>query len=205
MLMGSCALCAEPRDICRPAIPPNMRRVILFIATSVDGFIARENGSYDWLPSDDNDYGYRAFYKTIDTILLGRKTYEQVLAFPKFPYADKRCVVFSRKPKSLKEDPRRPPTVEVVGSDPAAFVRRLRRQRGAAIWLGGGASLIQPLQEARLIDEYVISVCPVLIGSGIPLFLKTRPQVDLKLTHRRIYRSGVVQLTYVPVRRKRAR
>ena len=174
-----------------------MRRVVLFIATSADGFIARKNGSYDWLPSDDNDYGYRAFIRSVDTVLMGRKTYEQTITFDAFPYPDKECIVFSRKGRGLERDPRKPPSVRIVRSDPVGFVRRLRRRKGGVIWLVGGASLIRPFQEAGLIDEYVIAICPVFIGSGIPLFLDTDHQRSLKLTRHRIYKTGVVQLTYV--------
>lgn len=173
-----------------------MRKVVLFIATSADGYIARENLQYDFLPTDGNDYGYRAFIKTVDAVLMGRTTYEQVLAFHAFPYADKACYVFSNRARGLETDPRRPACVDIVREDPVAFVRKLRRKKGASIWLVGGAQLIQPFQEAGLIDEYIISICPVFIGSGIPLFLKTRRQRALTLTRRRIYPTGVVQLTY---------
>lgn len=175
---------------------PRMRRVALFIATSADGFIARSNGSIDWLPTDGNDYGYNAFIRTVDTILMGRKTYQLALTFDAFPYPDKECYVFSRKGGRLERDPRKPASVRIVRSDPVAFVRRLRRRKGATIWLVGGAHLIQPLQEASLIDEYIISICPVFIGSGIPLFLNTDRQLPLNLTRHRIYKTGVVQVTY---------
>lgn len=177
-----------------------MRKVVLFIATTADGFIARDDGRYDWLPTDDNDYGYRAFIKTVGTVLMGRVTYQQVLDFESFPYADQECFVFSRRTRGLEKDPRRPPCVTIVRSDPVAFVRRLRRGRGPSIWLAGGAQLVQPLQEAGLIDEYVIFICPVFIGSGIPLFLRTKRQTRLRLAHRHVYESGVVELTYVKAR-----
>jgi len=180
-----------------------MRRVVLFIATSADGFIARPDGSIDWLPANDgNDYGYNAFIKTVDTLLMGRKTYEQVLTFGPFPYPDKRCYVFSRRRPTRKDATRKPPSVRFVRGDPVAFVQRLRRQKGSSIWLVGGARLIRPLQEAGLIDEYIISICPAFIGSGIPLFLETKRQFALQLTRHRVYRTGVVQLTYA---KKRAR
>ncbi len=180
-----------------PPLFPPMRRVVLFIATSADGFIARPDGAIDWLPAGDgNDYGYNAFIKTVDTILMGRKTYEQVLTFGPFPYPDKRCYVFSRRRTSRKDATKKPPSVRFVRSDAVAFVRRLRRQKGSAIWLVGGARLIQPLREASLVDEYIISICPVFIGSGLPLFLNTDRRLPLTLTRNRIYKTGVVQLTY---------
>ncbi len=174
-----------------------MRPVILFIATSADGFIARENGAIDWLPADDNnDYGYRAFIRTVDTVLMGRKTYEQVVTFGAFPYPDKRCYVFSRGRTQGSATTKRPPSVTFVRMDPVAFVRRLRRRKGGSICLAGGAGLIRPLHEAGVIDEYIISICPVVIGSGIPLFLEAKVERPLRLTRHRIYKTGVVQLTY---------
>ena len=183
-----------------------MRRVVLFIATSADGFIARPDGAIDWLPADDgNDYGYNVFIKTVDTILMGRKTYEQVLTFGPFPYPDKRCYVFRRRRTPRKRATEKPPSVRFVRGNPVAFVKRLRRQEGSTIWLVGGARLIQPLREAGLIDEYIISICPVFIGSGIPLFRNTKRQLPLKLTRSRAYKTGVVQLTYEQRRAKETR
>ncbi len=179
--------------------PVTVRRVVLFIATSADGFIARTDGAIDWLPSGDgSDYGYRAFLKTVDTLLIGRKTYDQVLAPIPFPYPDKRTYVFTRTKPSQRRVAAAHPSVTFVKEDPVAFVRRLRRSRGSAIWLVGGAQLIRPLQEAGLIDEYIISICPVFIGTGIPLFLATDREMRLRLTRRKVYGTGVVQLTYVP-------
>lgn len=175
-----------------------MRRVVLFIATSADGFIAREDGAIDWLPSvDGDDYGYNGFIKTVDTLLMGRRTYEQLLTFGPFPYADKRTFVFTRRMR-LGGGPGMHPSISLVHEDPVPFVRRLRRQSGGTIWLVGGARLIQPLQEAALIDEYVISICPVFIGSGIPLFRRADREAQLRLTRHRAYSTGVVQLTFVP-------
>lgn len=173
-----------------------MRRIVLFIATSADGFIARRDGSIDWLPEDGRDYGYRAFIRTVDAVLMGRKTYEQTLTFDAFPYPDKACYVFSRKGTRLEQDRRKPASVRIVRSDPVVFARRLRRRKGGVIWLVGGAGLIRPFQEAGLIDEYVISICPVVLGSGIPLFLETRSEAPLRLTRRRVFSTGVVQITY---------
>ena len=178
-----------------------VRPVVLFIATSADGFIARENGAIDWLPAGDgNDYGYKAFIKTVDTVLMGRKTYEQVLTFGTFPYPDKRCYVFSRNRRKSTDRGKTPPPDRFVSADPVAFVKRLRRRKGSSIWLVGGARLIQPLHEAGLIDEYIISICPIVIGSGIPLFLRTKTERPLRLTRHRIYRTGLVQLTYAKSR-----
>lgn len=180
-----------------------MRRVVLFIATSADGYIARRDGSIDWLPADGHDYGYTAFLRTVDAVLMGRRTYEQTLTFDTFPYPDKACYVFSRKGRRLEQDLRKPPSVRIVRSDPVAFVRRLRRRKGGAIWLVGGAGLIRPFQQAGLIDEYIVSVCPVFIGSGIPLFLETDRQAAIRLTRHKAYRTGVVQLTYRPRRARK--
>jgi dihydrofolate reductase len=183
-----------------------MRPVVLFIATSADGFIARTTGAIDWLPANaGNDYGYNAFIKTVDSILMGRKTYEQVLTFGPFPYPDKECFVFSRRGLGSRRTANKPPSVRLVRTDPVAFTRRLRNRKGSTIWLVGGARLIRSFQQAGLIDEYIISICPVFIGSGIPLFLKTDRQGRLKLIGHKAYRTGVVQLTYEKVKAKTPR
>src|SRR5512136_1672286 len=99
----------------------DMRRVVLFIATSADGFIAREDGAIDWLPSGDgSDYGYHAFIKRVDTLLMGRRTYEQLLTIGPFPYPDKRTYVFTRK-KRIGDSPRNHPSVRFVDEDPVFF------------------------------------------------------------------------------------
>ena len=171
-----------------------MPEVILYIAASLDGYIAREDGAIDWLSAvdrPDTDYGYAQFYQSIDVAVMGRKTYELALSFGEWPYPGKpSCVFTHRNLTSNRSDltftSARP---EVVLADLAA--RGLKR-----VWLVGGAELVATFQKARLIDEYIVSVIPVILGTGIPLFLSTGVEQGLELVDSQRYPSGLVQMTY---------
>lgn len=167
-----------------------MRQVILFIATSLDGYIARTDGGIDWLLRDQN-YGYPAFYGGVDTVVMGRKTYEQALTFGEFPYSGKECYVFSRRPGRGSDD-----RVVFLDEDPGELVRRLRSKEGRNIWLVGGSELIREFALKDLIDTYVISVHPIILGAGIPLFRAPLPPQFLVLRDTTTFNSGLVQLTY---------
>jgi len=167
-----------------------MRQVILFISTSLDGYIARTDGTIDWLFTDQ-DYGYAAFFSGVDTVIMGRKTYEQTLTFGKFPYAGKECFVFSRSPGRGSDD-----RVVFLNEDSAELVGRLRARPGKSIWLAGGAELVRDFALKDLIDTYVISVHPLILGAGIPLFRAPLPLLTLVLCDTTTFNSGLVQLTY---------
>lgn len=144
-----------------------MRIISLYIATSLDGFIARSDGRVDWLDAipnpDQLDYGYDTFLASVDTTLMGNNTYQTVLGFGgNFPYADKINYVFSRTKHPAA------PYVQYVTEDPATFVQRLKQADGSGIWLIGGGQLNTILLNAGLIDELIISIAPVVLGAGIP-------------------------------------
>ncbi len=166
------------------------RRVVLYIAASLDGFIARPDGAVDWLFTD-KDYGYEHFYAGIDTVMMGRKTWEQVLAFGPNPYADRACCVFARRPPAEPH-----PGVEFTAEEPARLVARLRERPGAHLWLAGGAELVASFRRADLVDEIVVSVHPLLLGNGIPLFPAGFGEQSLRLRQVREFSSGLVQLRY---------
>lgn len=168
-----------------------MRKIVLFIACSLDGFIARENGDVDWLFTDQ-DYGYTGFFADVDTVLMGRRTYDQVLTFGEYPYKGTEGYVFSRKRGAGKDA-----NVTFVSDDPVDFVWKLKQGPGNVIWLVGGGELIHPFVRQNLIDEYQIFVHPVVLGSGIPLFRSPLPETWLRLERTRAFESGLVQLTYV--------
>lgn len=163
------------------------RRLKLFIATSLDGYIAAKDGSVDWLFTDA-DYGYREFFASIDTVLMGSRTYEQMLSFGGFPYEGKSCFVFTRKARG-KADP-----VTFVSGDIAEFTRGLKEEPGGDIWLVGGSEIIGALRE--LIDDYIISVHPIILGSGIPLFRGEGARTSLELAGVESWPSGLVQISY---------
>jgi dihydrofolate reductase len=175
------------------------RRIIVYIATSADGYIARPHGDVEWLNRRARlDYGMRAFYSRIDTILWGRKTYDWLLSYYKKRGKTKGLFdtklanyVFSRRP------PRRPaPGVEFVKEPVKAFARRLRARPGKHIWMMGGGGLIASFLDAGEIDEFDIHVIPVFIGEGIPLVAPRHRDVPLRLLSSRKYPDGVVRLRY---------
>jgi dihydrofolate reductase len=172
-----------------------MRRIILFIAASLDGYIARSLGEVDWLFTDQ-DYGYTEFSASVDTVLMGRKTYEQVLTFGEFPYQEKQSYVFSRDPGFNAS-----PHAETIRADIKTFVEALRQSDGKAIWLVGGAALIQPFIEHELLDELILSIHPILLGSGIPLFSETTLTTPLRCIASQCYDSGLVQSKYQVLKR----
>ena len=174
-----------------------MRKVILFIASSLDGYIARANGGIDWLFSDQN-YGYTEFFAGIETVLMGRLTYEQALTFGEYPYKDTQGFVFSRTRGGKRDE-----YVTFIGSEPGPFIQEMRNGTGnlpagqaGAIWLVGGSKIIQSCMTHDVIDEYVISIHPVLLGEGIPLFCSPFPQTGLALQNCRTFDTGLVQITY---------
>lgn len=180
------------------------RKIIVYIATSADGYIARPDGDVEWLNRrpDTVDYGMTKFYPTIDTILWGRKTYDWALAYArkkggkgKIFDAKLANYVFSRKP------PKRPaPGVEFVSEPVKAFVRRLRDTPGKDVWMMGGGGLIASFLDAGEIDEFAIHVIPTFIGEGIPLIEPRHRDVPLRLRSARKYPDGVVGLRYEVVR-----
>lgn len=168
-----------------------MRKLKLFIASSLDGFIARPDGALDWLPDDGDDYGYNDFIATVDTTLMGGKTYRDVLSLPKFPYMNLDNYVFTRQ-KNIKKDV----NVKFVSDQICQFTRDLKIKAGKDIWLVGGGEIIAEMYNVGLIDEYVIATIPVILGKGIPLFFSLDRQENLQLIDSKSYPSGVVQLTY---------
>jgi dihydrofolate reductase len=169
-----------------------MRTVTFGVANSLDNFIARTDGAVDWLVwTDDVNAIMAAFWKTIDTVVMGRKTYEVALRNGMTSYPGVKNYVFSR---TLKESP--DPQVEIVAEDAAAFVRKLKRKKGKGICVMGGGELAKSLFEANVIDEIGFNVHPVLLGSGIPLFHGTTLQIDLDLLECKKLKGGCVFVSY---------
>jgi dihydrofolate reductase len=170
------------------------------IATSADGFIARSDGSVDWLdlPHAEGDYGLGAFYKSIDTILWGRKTYETALDFQKkgVPGAEfdtkVKNYVFTR---SMAQSAA-PPGVEFASETIKAFATRLRAEKGKDIWMMGGGGINASFLDEGEIDEFIINVIPTFIGEGIPLIAPRRRTVPLTLIFCSNFKDGVVNLHY---------
>ncbi|QNI32381.1 dihydrofolate reductase [Alloacidobacterium dinghuense] len=182
------------------SVKPRKRRIIVLAATSADGFIARSDGSVDWLdrPTPKGGYGMAEFYQSIDTILWGRKTYDMALDFqkkgvPGSAFDTKiKNYVFTRGP--LPSDP--PAGVEFVTEPVKAFATRLRKRKGKDIWMMGGAGIIGSFLDAGAIDEFKIHVIPTFIGEGIPLIAPDRRNVPLRLISSKKFPDGVVELHY---------
>ena len=170
------------------------RKIIVHIAASADGYIARLDDDLEWLtsrPAPEGFYGMNVFMKSIDTTLLGRKTYEMSLRLgAKFDSG--RTIVFSRHTPPADA----PSGVEFVSGAIGPFVSRLREQPGKDIWLMGGGELIASFLDEHAIDEFVISVVPVFIGDGIPLIARRHREVLLNLQSVERFDDGLVQLHY---------
>lgn len=168
--------------------------VIYYVAASLDGFIASPEGGLDWLTQFDQcgeDHGYKAFYNSIDALVIGRKTFEQVLSFGEWPYGDRPTILASKEPISGC-----PPKVFATSGSPRDILDQLVSQGHQRVWLIGGAQLAHSFRQAGLIDEYLISVIPLILGGGIPLFQGTGPMEKLTLLESRSFRSGLTQLHY---------
>lgn len=161
---------------------------------SIDGYIASENGSVQWLDSfttTQEDYGYDAFYKSISTVVMGSTTYQQTLTFGPYPYKDKHSYVFSHQRYSDKN-------VHVVQGDVKKVLSTLDPKEHPHIWIVGGAQLIEQCMHAGAIDEYRLFVMPVLLGTGIRLFNGIGPSMPCTLLNQTKFASGVVELHYKP-------
>ena len=176
------------------------RKIIVYIATSADGFIARLDGSVDWLdrPQPKGNYGMGIFYKSIDTILWGRKTCDMVLEFQKKGLAG---AAFDTRVKNYVFTRGRLPSavpagVQFVNEPVKTFATRLREQKGKNVWMMGGAGIIASFLDEQEIDEFMIHVIPKFIGEGIPLTAPRHRSVPLTLISCTKFADGVVRLHY---------
>lgn len=174
-----------------------MRKVSYALASSLDNFIARPDGSVDWLfMKGEHMKDFAVYAKSFDTVLMGRKTYEFALRHGITAYPGMRNYVFSR---TMKESPDQ--RVTIISEEAGEFVRKLKSEEGKDIWLNSGPGLARTLFEEDLIDQIVVNVHPLLLGSGVPLFPELSQQINLELLDHRVYPLGLVLLTY-RVRRK---
>ena len=186
-----------------------MPEILYYVAASLDGFIAAPDGGIAWLAPFEcsgEDYGYAAFYASTDALILGSRTYEQALTFDPWPYPGKPCWVFSRRLLS-----RARPEVTVTAQAPREVAAELDARGIRRAWLVGGGRLAAAFRAEGLISEIIVSIIPVILGAGIPLF--AAPAADLagspgpsqvsttgeplRLVEHKVYPNGVVQLRYV--------
>ncbi|MBN3873122.1 dihydrofolate reductase family protein [Nostoc sp. JL33] len=171
-----------------------MTKVTLYIAASLDGYIARSDGGIDWLSildTEAEDYGYAAFYESIDAIVLGSKTYEIGLSFDQWPYPEKKSFVFTQRHlKSERQD------IVFVSDTVKQALANIEAQGLQNIWLVGGGALINSFLQHSLIDEYIISTIPIILGGGIRLFPPFSPEEKLELINSKQYSTGLLQAHY---------
>lgn len=174
-----------------------MRKIILNTAVSLDFYIARPDGSVDWLHDPDyeiegEDYGMAAFYESIDTTLMGNKTYLEILGFDvPFPYPDTTNYVFTRSEAHQDNE-----HVEFITGDIVSFVKQLKEGEGKDIWLIGGGQINALLLSNDLVDRITLTVVPHILGAGIPLFPDLQEDIKLELSASKPYESGLVQLEF---------
>ena len=166
-----------------------MRKVVLNLAVSLDGYIAGPNGEYDWCFGDD-DYGMTDFLNSIDATVMGGKSYRLIVELGQ-PYPEFTNYVFTR---TEKETPYQ--NVVFVTEDIPEFVKSLKNKKGKNIWLFGGSEIIHPLLQENLVDEMMLAVHPVLLGGGVPLFKELGERKTFRLSDTITYPSGLVQLIY---------
>ena len=154
-------------------------KLVFYGAISVDGYLARDNDSLDWLlgTEGEGELGYSDFFATVDIILMGRKTYDQILIHMpnEFPYKGKQCYVFSRS-KDDSDD-----YVDFINEDVVSFTKSLKEHAGKRIWIVGGGEVLSPLLQEKLVDEFIIQIAPSIIGRGIPLFIPSERENQLRL------------------------
>lgn len=175
---------------------PERPKISVYIATSIDGYIARQDGSLDWLDrvgGFDEDYGFQDLLNSIDGLIIGRKTYEVATTVPD-PYPGKRVVVLSRSLDSVREG------MKLYRGDLRELLARLFREGIQHVWVDGGTTLSQFLG-AELVDTMTLSIIPVVLGSGIPLFSTIDKELPFRLLSSRSYPSGLVQLHYERIER----
>lgn len=175
-----------------------MSTLVLYIATSLDGYIATPDGGLDWLPGadgsvpeDGEDYGYNAFYDSVDALIMGSTTYQQTLGFGEWPYADKPSYVLSGRDIAASGA-----MVSILSDTPEEAMQRMAAEGHERIWLIGGGALARAFMRAGLVDEYMLFVVPVILGEGIAFFGDTGPRQGLRLIESTQYANGMVGLHY---------
>ncbi len=170
------------------------RKVILFIAVSLDGYIATKENGLEFLSlveDEGQDYSYTDFVNSVDTVIVGRKSYEKVLSMAmEYPLMDKNVYVVTHTPKTSVG------SIQYFSGDLKQLVLDQKSKEGKNIYVDGGAEIVNEMLQDNLIDEFYISIIPTLLGTGIPLFKNDRPEQTLKLISTKTFNKGLVQLHY---------
>lgn len=171
-----------------------MRKVVLYIACSLDGYIAKPKDDLSFLSiveQEGEDYGYHDFIQTVDTVVMGRKTYDWVMRqVSEFPHAEKEAYIITRTPRPTVGN------INFYSDDVKKLIRHLKYKEGKNIFVDGGAEVIHTLLQENLIDEFYISIIPILLGGGVHLFKEGFPEQKLQLRNVKHFKTGLVQLHY---------
>lgn len=172
----------------------NNRKLILYISCSLDGYIAKPNDDLSFLSSvqkDGEDYGYSDFVATVDTVIVGRKTYDWVVGQGyDFPHADKESYIITRQERPKEGN------LTFYNGDLKTLVEKLKAKSGKNIFCDGGAEIVNQLLNEKLFDELILSIIPIVVGNGTKLFKEGRPEQELEHISSKSYESGLVQLHY---------
>jgi len=175
-----------------------MRKVILYISMSLDGYIARQDGDISFLSSIEQkyqDYGYADFNKTVDTVIVGRKSYDKVLSMGfKYPHTDKDVYIISRTHHTNFG------SFKYYSGSLKTLISELKSRPGKNIYCDGGSLIVNELLKEDLIDEFIISIIPIILGDGIELFTRGRSEVKLRLTDCKKFETGLVQIHYEKIK-----
>lgn len=171
-----------------------MRKLILYIASSLDGYIAKPNDDLQFLSivqKEGEDYGYGDFVSTVDTVIVGRRTYDWVIGQGySFPHADKTSYIITRQELPPKGK------LTFYNGDLKELVKKLKAENGKNIFCDGGSEIVNQLLAEKLIDELILSVIPIVVGDGTRLFQDGRPEQELELVSAKNFDSGLVQMHY---------
>lgn len=172
------------------------RKVILYIAQSLDGYIASEDGDISWLfdIKGEGDNGFAQFYETTDALIMGKATFDHLMEMTnhQYPHSDRKSYVFTNNRNVQHE------SIDFVHEDVADFIKKLKNESGKDIWLVGGAKLLDAFMKENLVDEFIITTAPLILGNGISLFDKGLPNINLKLKSTKQY-GEFVQNHYVQI------
>ena len=169
--------------------------IVYYVASSVDGYIATAEGGVDWLTpfqGTNEDYGFAGHYSSVEALLMGSATYEFSLTAPAWPSPDKPSWVFTHRQLRVAH-----PSVTLTSDDPTKVVEELASRGMKRAWLMGGGQLAKSFRARSLISHYEISIIPVVLGDGIPLFARSEGEESLRLIESQQYESGIVRLSYV--------
>ena len=169
------------------------RKTVLYIAMSLDGYIAKPNDDLSFLSiveAEGEDYGYYNFEKTVDTIIMGRKTYDWLMTQVKeYPHLDKTSYIITKTIRLSNHE-----NLIFYNNNLIQLIHQLKKEQGQTIFIDGGAQIVNSLLKAELIDEMIISIIPILLGNGIRLFNETYPEQKLQLKKTETFKTGLIQL-----------